>query len=785
MTAERERDIAGDTDLQLSRFKAFYDELAGDSALGALSAQTNVYRRAEGRWLAATGEPVDDAMLNAQLERTMSQGSHWRPRNSRHAFFPVKHLECVVAVKFGSSPRRATQDRFAALLEKTYQHANHAFSARHDGLTGLLNKQAFQEALERALMALVVSRATIFPAPDAVQGSPSVSVLALDLDNFKQVNDTYGHLYGDLVLRCFALRLEDCLAELEKTFAGRVEIRLGRVGGEEFSILLSGVLNDTEVDEIAEECRERTARLPLPTDLEWKGLMGEAPSQDLKLPPVAERRVTISLGVASLLVAADAADVPRVALGLQSHADTALGRAKAGGRNAVRRFGDILTKHGQILEHHKEARIVAIDIGRQVNVAVGQEFIVYHPDFTGDKPFVYSDGRTRKRLGGYPRQSSGRIVVFDVQQEMSFCREVENSLDGPFPAGCSIELVPVGSIAHLIAAEAQPDGRGMRNLTPADIFAKNLEQLHAGGPEILVAVFALREVDALVEARGTFLVNQALADLYSTLLEVLPGTALISQIQPTQFAAIVDDPGRKDANQLLSQVLERAERKSVRLAKFRVGVFSVPDATEERKLPGDASKLDSRNALSYARYAVSVPDEYASPIEWFDAKTASSVVWTQRQRQKPREALADYQKLRELGIQYATLENQAALAAMQVKPVDKELAFEAIRRAMDLNPSDPFFRANLGYVEFYYGSRIEAHKVFSTLPGTFDPPEVYLVPMALSMLAQYQVDRVSVRVTELSAALKRAMELPAGILSTARRTEVQAGLDSIGEIETV
>ena len=122
---------------------------------------------------------------------------------------------------------------------------------------------------------------------------------------------------------------------------------------------------------------------------------------------------------------------------------------------------------------------------------------------------------------------------------------------------------------------------------------------------------------------------------------------------------------------------------------------------------------------------------------------------------------------------------------MQVKPVDKELAFEAIRRAMDLDPSDPFFRANLGYVEFYYGSRIEAHKVFSTLLGTFDPPEVYLVPMALSMLAQYQVDRVSVRVTELSAALKRAMELPAGILSTARRTEVQAGLDSIGEIGTV
>ena len=88
--------------------------------------------------------------------------------------------------------------------------------AIHDGLTGLINYQKFHELLETEL-----SRAKRYKTP--------MSLVFADIDHFKQVNDTFGHLAGDHALKIVSKFLQDIV---------RTSDTVARYGGEEFSIIL-------------------------------------------------------------------------------------------------------------------------------------------------------------------------------------------------------------------------------------------------------------------------------------------------------------------------------------------------------------------------------------------------------------------------------------------------------------------------------------------------------------------------------------------------------------------
>ena len=157
-----------------------------------------------------------------------------------------------------------------------------AYRATHDPLTGLADRSVLQDALDAALAA----------------GEPT-TLLYLDLDGFKAVNDTFGHEVGDVVLQAVAERV-------------RSEVRahdiVARLGGDEFAVALVGA---TEVGRLADR-------------------LVESIGQHIAVPG-GTARVGVSIGVVQCAPAADHS----AAIDVLRQGDAAMYAAKAAGKNTV------------------------------------------------------------------------------------------------------------------------------------------------------------------------------------------------------------------------------------------------------------------------------------------------------------------------------------------------------------------------------------------------------------------------------------------------------------------
>ncbi len=217
----------------------------------------------------AAQQPVRETLLN--------YNKHGSPYWLDISIFPLQEYSDKVT-HFVAIERDVSVAKQAELAQREV--------AQRDPLTGLLNRRGFDALADGALQALRASRL-------------GYAVVTIDLDYFKKINDRFGHLMGDQVLREVATLIGQAL---------RKDDLCARFGGEEFVLLLPSA-DRNQALEVAERLRASTAQVRIAAADEWIS-------------------VTLSAGVA---VDASAQNL----LKALNDADTALYRAKALGRNRV------------------------------------------------------------------------------------------------------------------------------------------------------------------------------------------------------------------------------------------------------------------------------------------------------------------------------------------------------------------------------------------------------------------------------------------------------------------
>jgi diguanylate cyclase (GGDEF)-like protein len=114
-------------------------------------------------------------------------------------------------------------------LKYSLERVNHL--SQHDSLTGLPNRNLFSDRLQRAIL-------------KARRDKKLLALLFIDIDYFKSINDGYGHQEGDEVLKAFASRITRCIRDSDS---------MGRIGGDEFVVLLEGLPHSSGALEVAKK----------------------------------------------------------------------------------------------------------------------------------------------------------------------------------------------------------------------------------------------------------------------------------------------------------------------------------------------------------------------------------------------------------------------------------------------------------------------------------------------------------------------------------------------------
>lgn len=254
----------------------FYDkqfELVKDGDRASAEA-----RRYQGMQFIETFRPVD-ARLRTDVNRIIAEATQRSEQASNAAkwvIVVVASIAVLVLIAFIQTFR----------MERSKQVLIHR--SLHDALTGIPNRRAFDERLEKLL-------------EEAKQERTPLSLILIDVDAFKSYNDTYGHLKGD-----------ECLKEVARVIKRQARHgQVARYGGEEFTVLLTRGIEETR--HIAERIRQDILDLNI-THEQYEPLC----------------RVSVSLGLTSLVPEAQTTEKEII-----DQADQALYRAKEKGRNQI------------------------------------------------------------------------------------------------------------------------------------------------------------------------------------------------------------------------------------------------------------------------------------------------------------------------------------------------------------------------------------------------------------------------------------------------------------------
>ena len=200
---------------------------------------------------------------------------------------------------------------FSDITERKANEARIAFLAHHDPLTSLPNRTLFQDRLEQAL-------------GRAERSEQMVALMFLDLDRFKTINDSLGHIIGDRLLQSVAERLSHCVRDTDT---------ICRQGGDEFLIVLSDLADEDVPARIADKILRRLSE---PFEIDGH-----------------ELGTSFSIGIAVYPGDGRDSDV------LMKNADTAMYHAKESGRNTYRFFTEQMNANAlerlQLENHLRQA----------------------------------------------------------------------------------------------------------------------------------------------------------------------------------------------------------------------------------------------------------------------------------------------------------------------------------------------------------------------------------------------------------------------------------------------
>lgn len=242
-----------------------------------------------GRMHLVTAETA--SMLCNHLSKSPPRTSLCLPMIAQGEILGILHLQSKTSADFSESQTQLAQalaDSLALAFANLRLRESLRQQSIRDPLTGLYNRRYLEEALERELLR-------------GARNQTQVGVIMLDIDHFKQFNDTFGHAVGDLLLRELGSFLRRAIR------GGDVACRYG---GEEFLLLLPDTSMEI-LEQRAEQLREEAKKLRLPN----QGELLES--------------ITISLGVAIFPQHGPTRDI------LLQVADNALYRAKSNGRDQV------------------------------------------------------------------------------------------------------------------------------------------------------------------------------------------------------------------------------------------------------------------------------------------------------------------------------------------------------------------------------------------------------------------------------------------------------------------
>jgi diguanylate cyclase (GGDEF)-like protein/PAS domain S-box-containing protein len=242
-------------------------------------------------------------------------------------------LEDKARVKIGPDGSPVRIDGVASDISERRSHAQRmAFQANHDALTGLPNRNLLNDRVAQAMS-------------QAARTGQHVAVLFLDLDGFKFINDSFGHSFGDAVLRTVAARLQVVV---------RASDTIARLGGDEFVILLPGIEHAQRAVQVAAKVLE-AFKVPITQD-----------GRDLHLSG--------SIGISVFPEDGDSCDR------LLQNADVAMYRAKADGRNRFQGYSQEMGARAQ--------QRMALESALRVALERDQLELYYQPQVDRDSGLI-------------------------------------------------------------------------------------------------------------------------------------------------------------------------------------------------------------------------------------------------------------------------------------------------------------------------------------------------------------------------------------------------------------